>query len=421
MKLACPYCGSNIIYVIGTEHVVCEHCGQKTNVSKINIDEYINYSKQLRDKEKDAISTKIIDMLISNTSEKKFDGLPVLICKKCKSQIVSTNPELIGQLEKCPYCNAYVATDGIIAKKTNITISKIIRFDDKAIYTNIYRENVTLPFYDKYAKRSIYKMYLPFLISYDNLHLDSKNVECDEKVMTLQYIGKSLLYEDIQKAFNFNFEKALDFQDIYLDDDTIIDCPFDDKETMQKRHRENVERCLQRDIRVEMQDLSFNLNEDKDLIECNNIKNEIILLPFYIYKDDKLTYIINGQNGEYTKLGATTTDTLGDRALTGFMVFPLLIFIPLSIGALGMHFIGTIHDLITLDLKEFFIDILMTFVLLLMFSPVLGIIKALQIVFSGPRYKKTKYKKEYTGFEGLSWNKKFDIKGGDANELNMSI
>ena len=91
MKLACPKCGSNIIYVIGTEEVVCEHCGQKTNVSKINIDEYINYSKQLRDNTKTDSHAKVAKKLMNSSSEIRLDGLPVFMCKNCRSQIVFMN------------------------------------------------------------------------------------------------------------------------------------------------------------------------------------------------------------------------------------------------------------------------------------------------------------------------------------------
>ena len=36
MKLACPNCGSNVIYDIGTDRVHCEHCNSYTQIKDLN-------------------------------------------------------------------------------------------------------------------------------------------------------------------------------------------------------------------------------------------------------------------------------------------------------------------------------------------------------------------------------------------------
>ena len=71
MKLACPNCGGNVIYVLGSDYVFCEYCNEKIKTSKINIDEFLEFAKEMKEKkqELDNKDTAYLEQLTANNND----------------------------------------------------------------------------------------------------------------------------------------------------------------------------------------------------------------------------------------------------------------------------------------------------------------------------------------------------------------
>lgn len=354
MKLACPNCGANISYVLGTNEVVCEHCGQRTSVSNVKINDYINYSKSLKKDLKKVDSKAITISEIMKDSSKCTVNSKLLMCKKCHSSFF----EFYNQSTKfCPYCKSNWNKNGINGVFGDLVITKYVpfsrTFNPKDAFHQINRyDDFHIPI------ENFCKTYLPFLASCDKVEYDSSRVNLKEEMLTLQYIGKSFNYDEIQSVINFNLSKLEKFSESKIVDNVVIDAPNEDISTLTKRHRENVNKGLKKQICIQLKDPNYQISVNKDSILCSSIKSEIILLPFYVLRENDITYIINGQNWEKNKIGKEVFDTTAERIMKGVMLSPFilpLLLIPIN---LLVSFLYLIYSIFTLNLKlvlqEFF-------------------------------------------------------------------
>ncbi len=302
MKMACPNCGGSIIYILGSDHVTCEYCNEDIPISKINIDEFQKFAEEMKAK-KEQLDKKGLEYVSRIVKENETANLTdanqaIYKCKICKSEFIHS--KLIKE-KNCPYCFKY--GKGFVSELKNYTVSKIIPFSiSKYNLCNIISNTINTT---AFSTKNLMPMFVPFKASFNDVEVNGtaiisghkKTFNVKEKMITLEYIGKSLDKKLAESALDFNFSKLKAANKNYLDRNTVLDNIASDNKpsSSQEKILENVFH----DIYVKENLKSLKKKQYASNIKC--IKEEIWLLPLYIYKDiiwkKPYTILINGCNG----------------------------------------------------------------------------------------------------------------------------
>ena len=326
MKMACPNCGGNIIYIFGSDHVFCEYCNEKVEVAKVNISEFTKYVKEVNEKIKNESNKqeKYITRMLETTESFALPMLDqdVYECPRCKSEFAHNQ---LVRGKSCPFCFREDKQKIKYDKKYNV--AKIIPFTmSKDNISNIVSNCIESY---EFTPSNVFAMYVPYLASYDdisasgNVTVDKKNkhFSINEKHITFTYVGKSIERDLAERAVDFDFSKFREFNYSYLEHGVILD-NYDsavkrDEETINKKVLDSLKHEIF--IKEKMKLLS---KEQIDL-KVENIKEEIWLLPIYIYKDTyngiTNTMLINGQNGRL--IGKALDHKIGKKRLQAFLVY----------------------------------------------------------------------------------------------------
>lgn len=304
MKIECPNCGGNLIYVIGSNHVICEYCKAKVDVSHIHNKEFLEFAEEIKE-QKMANDKKenqyIYEMLGDNKSmDLSSLDLHMFKCDKCNSEYIHSN---LIRGKSCPYC--FNMNKKEIGMTNGVPISKIIPFSiNKNNISNIVCNSIDS---SEFTPDHVFAMYVPFSISYDEVSAsgtvkikgNNKEVSVKEKIITARYIGKSLDKKMVERCIDFDFSKYQAFNKKLFSHSIVVD-NFDLKNTRnEKEIKDKITDSINYDIYVK-EKMNAISNSNLEL-KVSNIKEEVWLLPIYVFKD---TYdgivnvmLINGQNG----------------------------------------------------------------------------------------------------------------------------
>ena len=331
MKMECPNCGGNIIYILNTDFVYCEHCNQKVEVSRVNISEFSKYVKEIKEKriQNDNGTNSYIEKLLSSNESKEIVGINdyVYKCSNCNGEFIHSY-KLKGT--SCPFC--FLESKKRVGKVENFKVSKVIPFTiSKKSISNIICNCIES---HEYAPENALITYVPFRASYDSVEgqgfvvgpWSKKTFSIKENIISLEYIGKSINKELAEQCIDFDFTKAIEASDITFNDGVVLDnIIVKDKEDDIIKNK--IIKSINHDLYVKE-----NLNSQRikyDNLRINNIKEEIWLLPICIYKNyfkGKIrTLLINGQNGRIVGEAVSRNNTKA-KNYSAFLTFVLIIF-----------------------------------------------------------------------------------------------
>ncbi len=333
MKMECPNCGGNIIYVLGSDKVYCEHCNQKVEVSKINISEFTKYVEEMKAKKEQTKNGKrnYINRLLE---ENGSDSVPLIDqviykCTNCNSEFVHNN---MIRGKTCPYC--FHVTKNTVGGLKEYNVSKIIPFTiSKNNISNIICNSIES---SEFTPDHVYAMYVPFMAYYDEIQASgiakskgNTTYSIKEKIITLKYIGKSLDEELVNTIIDYDFSRYQVFNSALFNRDIILDNI--DTDNKDESNKDKIIDSINHDLYVKEKLKSTSTIKDMDV---KNIKKEIWLLPIYIYKEkingSIKTLLVNGQNGRITGRAINHSDKMANAKKIFLIVWLLAIAVAIK-------------------------------------------------------------------------------------------
>ena len=228
MKMACPNCGGNIIYIFGSDHVFCEYCNEKVEVDKVNISEFTKYVDEVNEKIKNESNKqdKYITRLLETNGTMQLPMLDqdVYECSRCKSRFIHNQ---LVRGKSCPIC--FREDKQKIKNTKKYDVAKIIPF----IMSKDNVANIVSNCIESYefTPSNVFAMYVPYIVSYDDVKANGdvtvdkkkKHVSINEKHISFTYAGSSIERSLAERAIDFDFSKFREFNYSYLDHGVIID------------------------------------------------------------------------------------------------------------------------------------------------------------------------------------------------------
>ena len=343
MKMACPNCGGNIVYIINSEYVYCEHCGQKVEVSRVNVSEFSKYVEEIVEKRKQEIkgTDSYIKKLLESDESQEIPSMKqfVYTCQNCKSEFVHN---VNVKNNSCPFC----LREGKkrIGEAKGYKVSKIIPF---AITRNSI-SNIICNCIDSYdfTPNNVFATFVPYLVSYDNVEAsgymngkwNKKKFSVNEKIITFRYIGKSINRNLAERCLDFDFSTIQNFKSAQYSNDIILD-NIDSYSRDEAEVKDRIVRSINHDLYVK-EDLNAQ-NVCYEELKIENIKEEVWLLPVYIYKDycqgKYHTMLINGQNGRIVGKSVSHNDRSVQKS-SAFLTFLLILMVLFNKPILDLFF-----------------------------------------------------------------------------------
>lgn len=324
MKMACPNCGGNIIYIFGSDHVFCEYCNEKVEVEKVNISEFTKYVEKVNDEiEENKHESFITRMLETNeTMPLPMLDQDVYECPRCKSEFVHNQ---LVRGKSCPFCFRE-EKDKIKTDKKRYNVAKIIPFSmSKDNICNIVSNCIESY---EFSPSNVFAMYIPYLVSYDDIKANGevtvdkkkKHVSINEKHVTFTYAGCSVERSLAERAVDFDFSKFREFNYSYFEHGVVLDNYDESIKRDEKIINDKIIESLEHEIFIK--EKMKLVSKGKMDLKIENIKEEIWLLPIYIYKDTyngiNNTMLINGQNGRL--IGKALDHKIGSKRLQTLLI-----------------------------------------------------------------------------------------------------
>ena len=298
MKMECPNCGGNIIYILGSEYVYCEYCNKKINVSDVPITEFSKYAEKIHEEVKQKSILEDYKRKLFATDENWQSPIlnqEILSCKRCKSEFINYGQSVTNN---CPFC----FSDSLkkVEDEKPYYVSRYIPFRlGKNTIAQIINRCIN---FEKYSSDDIIFTYVPFRASYNDIkakgrvNIIGKHFFLKEKLITLNYIGKSIKKKLAESCLDYDFSMCIKYNINLANDGVILD-NIDSSASIKDRRK--IIESINHDLQIKEK---FKIIKNKNInLETTSIKEEIWLLPMIIIKEHRIglvkTLIINGQTG----------------------------------------------------------------------------------------------------------------------------